>query len=108
MKASFLYFASLFNERTKKAVHMHFNKFYTVCIKQLTKIHRPRPFKSINYRCNLRKWNIFSFETSIKAELRSKIDHFTRNLHNFVCDVTDACHGTFRFRVKTDSQINVS
>ena len=38
---------------------------------------------------------------------RSKIVHFIRNLHNFVYDVIDACHGTFRFRVKTDSQTNV-
>ena len=32
--------------------------------------------------------------------------HFTRNLHNFVYDITDAWHDTFRFLVKTESQTN--
>ena len=39
----------------------------------------------------------FPFETFTKI----KDVHFTRNLHNFVYDITDAWHGTFRFLVKT-------
>ena len=44
----------------------------------------------------------FPFESFIKI----KDIHFTRNLHNFVYDITDAWHGTFRFLVKTESQTN--
>ena len=45
----------------------------------------------------------FPFETFIKADKIRDV-HFTRNLHNFVYNVTDAWHGTFRFLMKTDSQ----
>ena len=44
----------------------------------------------------------FLFETFLKI----KDVHFTSNLHNFVYDITDAWHGTFRFLVKTESQTN--
>ena len=51
----------------------------------------------------LKNETFFPFETFIKAD-KIKNVHFTRILHNFVYDVTDAWHGTFRFLVKTDSQ----
>ena len=46
---------------------------------------------------------LFSFETLSKLT-RCKNVYVAKNLHNFVYDCADAWHGTFRFRVKTDSQ----
>ena len=42
----------------------------------------------------------------VETFLKIKDVHFTSNLHNFVYDITDAWHGTFRFVVKTESQTN--